>query len=74
MIPVNRPSWKDAPEWAKYLAMDRNGLWYWFEERPFYLSGNGTWSVDFGLSRVQCATNQFNDLSAMSLVKRPEEA
>lgn len=29
-----KPDWKDAPEWANYLAMDRDGQWFWYEERP----------------------------------------
>lgn len=30
----NKPDWKDAPEWAKYMAMDDDGEWYWFENEP----------------------------------------
>lgn len=30
-----KPDWKDAPGWAKYLAMDENGEWYWHEYDPF---------------------------------------
>jgi hypothetical protein len=29
-----KPDWKDAPEWAKWLAMDRDGEWYWYEFEP----------------------------------------
>lgn len=29
-----KPDWKDAPEWAKYLSMDEDGEWYWFENKP----------------------------------------
>ena len=29
-----KPDWRDAPEWAKWLAMDQNGEWHWYEERP----------------------------------------
>lgn len=29
-----KPDWKDAPEWANYLAQDYNGSWYWFELQP----------------------------------------
>lgn len=29
-----KPDWKDAPEWANYLAMDDDGEWCWYEERP----------------------------------------
>jgi hypothetical protein len=30
-----KPEWKDAPEWAKYLAMDEDGRWWWYELEPF---------------------------------------
>lgn len=30
-----KPNWKDAPVWANYLAMDDDGCWYWFSEKPF---------------------------------------
>lgn len=30
-----KPSWTDAPEWAKYLAMDRDERWYWYDVKPF---------------------------------------
>ena len=28
------PDWKDAPEWAQWLAMEAGGGWYWFENEP----------------------------------------
>lgn len=28
---MNKPNWKDAPEWAQYLAMDLTKEWRWFE-------------------------------------------
>jgi hypothetical protein len=31
---MNKPDWKDAPEWARFLAMDADGDWFWFEEKP----------------------------------------
>lgn len=34
---MNKPDWKDAPEWAQYLAMDADGAWYWYELRPIAL-------------------------------------
>lgn len=30
-----KPDWKDAPESAKYLAMDKSGRWWWYEKKPF---------------------------------------
>lgn len=29
-----KPDWKDAPEWAKYLAMDSDESWWWHEFNP----------------------------------------
>jgi len=28
------PDWKDAPEWANYVAMDYDRRWYWYENDP----------------------------------------
>ena len=33
LIPY-KPSWSDAPKWAKYLAMDKSGMWNWYENTP----------------------------------------
>ena len=31
----SHPRWKDAPDWANYLAQDGDGSWYWYEH-PIY--------------------------------------
>lgn len=31
---MNTPDWKDAPEWANWLAMDGDESWFWYEHRP----------------------------------------
>ena len=36
-----KPSWKDAPEWAEYLAMDSSGQWWWYEVEPYFVSYEG---------------------------------
>lgn len=41
-----KPDWKDAPEWAQWLAMDKNGDWYWYENKP--ILRNVTWKIDGG--------------------------
>ena len=30
----NKPSWKDAPEWAEWLAQDEDGEWKWLAGLP----------------------------------------
>jgi hypothetical protein len=29
-----KPDWSTAPEWANYLAQDKFGDWYWYENKP----------------------------------------
>lgn len=31
-----KPDWKDAPDWANYLACDDDGKWHWYAMRPYY--------------------------------------
>lgn len=31
-----KPSWDDAPEWARFFARDSCGTWYWYENQPLY--------------------------------------
>jgi hypothetical protein len=44
-----KPDWKDAPEWANYLAMDEDGEWYWHEYEPLLVGS--IWSALTG--RIQ---------------------
>lgn len=37
---MSKPEWRDAPEWANYIAMDEDGTWWWFENEPRKV-GNG---------------------------------
>jgi hypothetical protein len=30
----NKPDWKDAPDWAQWLAQDGGGRWYWYDGKP----------------------------------------
>jgi len=38
-----KPQWKDAPDWANFMAQDENGRWFWYSERP--LSRVDRWIV-----------------------------
>lgn len=61
-----KPDWKDAPEWAQYLAQDLDGNWYWFSDEPFFQEEHGGWGA---LHSSQCAYAGYSDLTAE---KRPE--
>lgn len=46
---MTKPDWKDAPEWAQWLARDSNGLWYWYEMEPYVVDDLETWDNQAGL-------------------------
>lgn len=35
--------WKDAPEWANWLAQDRDGSWFWYTTKPRQILQHGIW-------------------------------
>ena len=41
-----KPDWKDAPDWANYLAMDSDGSWHWYASKPKLDFYDNTWEVD----------------------------
>jgi len=48
-----RPSWDDAPAWARFAAMDADGQWSWYENRPYPDTDLGSdeftlWDADDG--------------------------
>lgn len=47
-----KPDWNDAPEWAEWLAMDDDGAWYWYGEKPELV--NGTWRTDGEVCSAYC--------------------
>ena len=39
----SHPRWKDAPDWANYLAQDGDGSWYWYEHPIYAREGYDAW-------------------------------
>lgn len=70
---ANRPDWKIAPEWARYLAMDRDGSWWWFEHMPRADELDGIWFRNKALPSQFCCAYRpdDNDMWAESLEDRP---
>ena len=42
--------WSNAPDWANWAAMDRNGKAYWFDKKPL-ATGFGYWLSNKGIYR-----------------------
>ena len=40
---VSKPDWSTAPAWAQYLAMDEDGMFFWYENKP--RAGEESWVV-----------------------------
>lgn len=51
-----KPDWKDAPTWAKYLAMDADGVWYWYENKPVKLGDDESWTEFTGRQPEQASS------------------
>ena len=37
------PNWKDAPDWANWLAQDGGGSWYWYEHPIYAHEADDAW-------------------------------
>lgn len=43
---MSKPSWNDAPEWAQWLAQDKNGCWFWYERKPTVSTFKQQWVIN----------------------------
>lgn len=62
-------NWKDAPEWANFVAMDDDGLWWWYENRP--VQGDNEWKKAGGFFLL--AEDKSPSGWEASLTGRPQE-
>lgn len=53
-----KPDWKDAPEWAKFLAMDKDGTWHWYQEELYPDQDEGQWMFFGAHCRYEIAGKQ----------------
>lgn len=73
-----KPKWKDAPNWANWLACDSNGEWSWYEFEPYTAFSNssydsvGYWNV-YGGKHMLASYSDYNIEWEYSLEERPEE-
>lgn len=55
-----KPDWKDAPNWANWLAMEGDGAWYWFEFEP-EIAHDFQWNPVKGRSEYSGHSNPWSD-------------
>ena len=63
-----KPDWNDAPEWANWLAMDSNGLWCWYKNKPYASLGSF-----FSVGRSTASKSSVLSNWKESLEQRPEQ-
>lgn len=49
-LPFQEPDWAAAPTWAAWWAVDKDGLPYWYAERPD-APGKSVWWNEIGSQR-----------------------
>jgi hypothetical protein len=64
-----KPEWKDAPAWARWLAMDDTGSWVWFEKKPIIKDGRKFWETE---EKYMCKFADFPNWK-QSLEERPKQ-
>lgn len=54
---MSKPDWKDAPEWANWLAMDGDGRVFWYEKMPKPGLSLQVWNPTSGKARLAGASS-----------------
>ena len=49
-----KPSWDDAPEWARWLGSDEDGDWYWYKQEPTWAMGDWWDGVQWEIAAKAC--------------------
>ena len=68
----NRPSWKDAPEWAEWLRQDGDGEWAFSEGKP--IQYDGLWLGEPYKRSLRAKAGEVLGDWRDTLEKRPEQA
>ena len=54
---MSKPEWKDLPEEANYLAQDKSGTWWWYEDKPTFNPDIEIWDTNSGNGEALKVTN-----------------
>ena len=65
---MNKPEWRNAPDWAEWMAQDEDGQWGWYENEPPLGSWSWIWE---GGEWADCNFDGRSDDWTASLEPRP---
>ena len=63
---MNKPDWKDAPKWARWLAQNGSGEWMWYKHKP-----NAVRALNMFCGSTECEPCKLYDNWESTLEKRP---
>lgn len=55
---MSKPEWKDAPDWANWMAQDMDGEWWWYEMKPKLRLGFKAWVETSGHGKIDPASER----------------
>ena len=61
---MNRPEWKDAPEWVMWIAQDKSGIWFGYDNKPDLLA------EEWG----RIGATRFDDFGSCILLERGKQS
>lgn len=65
---MSKPEWEKSPRWARWLALDGDGQWWWHSSKPS-LEDDFEW---FGSTRFkQAGLSDDHDFFRETLEQRP---
>lgn len=68
----NKPSWKDVPEWAEWLAQDEDGRWFSYADKPSF--GRASWCIEGTGDNELVGSGELLGDWRDTIEKRPEQA
>lgn len=68
---MSKPDWKDAPKWAKWLAQDSDGEWFWYSEEPSLPSHKAGWIAPVGAFQEWARKTPNHEQFQLTLERRP---
>ena len=66
-----KPDWKDAPEWANWLAQDCDGEWLWYSNKPTLSDGFWDRLLGQSMQRERAGYSSYTYGYEDSLEQRP---
>lgn len=69
---IQTPSWGDVPPSAKYMAMDGDGTWWWYNKKPTEDQDGQIWKTNGSHGEYGRVVSHHKEWSS-TLTRRPRK-